>query len=443
MLANNPLIIILPVRVTTQMLHRMAGFLFGIAASAIISNASGEQVENWPEFRGPTGQGHSMARNLPLEWKAASEGPGTNIVWKQGIPGKGWSSPVFYDGRIYLTSAVGGNDASSLSLRAICVNASDGRILWNAEVFSRDNLTRIHEKNSHASPTPLVEGNRLYVHFGHNGTACLDLRGNIVWRNTSIVYEPVHGSGGSPILADDKLIFSCDGASDPFVVALDKATGKVLWKTRRESDAKKKFSFSTPLLIDVEGQKQVISPGSGVVCAYDPATGREIWRVRYDGYSVVPRPVYGHGLVFFSTGFDHPSVMAIRPNGLGDVTETHVVWTVSRGAPNTPSPLLVGEELYLVSDIGLASCLDAQTGKVYWQERVVGNCSGSPVYAGGRIYIQDEQGLGVVIKPGRKFQKLAGNPLGERTLASYAIGDDALFIRGEVHLYRIQSRTGP
>ena len=419
----------------------MAGFLAGLAALAVVSNAPGEQSENWPEFRGPKGQGHSTARNLPLEWKGASDGPATNIVWKQAIPGKGWSSPVFYDGRVYLTSAATGGDGSHLSLRAICVNAVDGRILWNAEVFSHENLPRIHEKNSHASPTPLVEGNRLYVHFGRYGVACLDLGGSIVWRNTSLVYEPVHGSGGSPILVDEKLIFSCDGASDPFVVALDKATGKVLWKTTRESDAKKKFSFSTPLLIDVQGQKQVISPGSQVVCAYDPATGREIWRVRHDGYSVIPRPVYGHGLLFIATGFDHPTVMAIRPDGRGDVTETHVVWTVSRGAPNTPSLLLVGDELYLVSDAGFASCLDAQTGKVHWQERVGGSCSASPLYADGRIYIQDEQGLGVVIKPGRKFQKLASNPLGERTLASYAIGDSALFIRGEEHLYRIQSRT--
>ena len=423
------------------MLHRVTGFSFGFAALAVVSNASGGPVENWPEFRGPTGQGHSMTRNLPFEWKAASDGPATNIVWKQAIPGKGWSSPVFYDGRVYLTSAVSGRDGSSLSLRAMCVNAGDGRILWNAEVFSHENLTHIHEKNSYASPTPLVEGNRLYVHFGHYGIACLDLRGSNVWRNTSLVYQPVHGSGGSPILVDEKLIFSCDGASDPFVVAVDKATGKVLWKTKRESDAKKKFSFSTPLLIDVQGQKQVISPGSQVVCAYDPATGREIWRVRHDGYSVVPRPIYGHGLVFLSTGFDHPTVMAIRPDGLSDVTETHVVWTVSRGAPNTPSLLLVGDELYLVSDAGFASCLDARTGKVYWQERVGGNCSASPLHADGRIYIQDEQGLGVVIKPGRKFQKLASNPLGERTLASYAVGDGALFIRGEEHLYRIQSRT--
>jgi outer membrane protein assembly factor BamB len=421
--------------------HQVTGFLFGLAALAPLATARGGQPENWPEFRGPTGQGHSTARDLPFQWKSDLDGPATNVVWRQAIPGKGWSSPVFYDGRVYLTSAVTGGDGSHLSLRAICVNAVDGTILWNAEVFSHENLPHVHEKNSHASPTPLVEGNRLYVHFGRYGVACLDLGGSIVWRNTSLVYEPVHGSGGSPILVDEKLIFSCDGASDPFVVALDKATGKVLWKTRRESDAKKKFSFSTPLLIDVQGQKQVISPGSQVVCAYDPATGREIWRVRYDGYSVIPRPVYGHGLLFIATGFDHPTVMAIRPTGLGDVTETHVVWTVSRGAPNTPSLLLVGDELYLVSDAGFASCLDAQTGKVHWQERVGGSYSASPLYADGRIYIQDEQGLGVVIKPGRKFQKLASNPLGERTLASYAIGDGALFIRGEEHLYRIQSRT--
>ena len=327
-----------------------------------------------------------------------------------------------------------------MTLHALSLDESSGKILWDTQVFGDRQASHIHTKNSHASPTPLVSDGRVYVHFGHQGTACLDLEGTVLWRNTSLAYSPVHGSGGSPILAGDALVFSCDGASDPFVVALDRNTGKVLWQTRRTTTAKKTFSFSTPLLITVNGQQQVISSGSGMVGAFDPKTGREIWRVRYgEGYSVIPRPVFGHGLLFIATGFDQPTVMAIRPDGQGDVTETHVAWTLKKSAPNTPSPVLVGEELYMVSDGGIASCVDAKTGRVHWQERIDGNYSASPIYADGRIYFQNEEGTGVVVKASREFQKLASNTLGERTLASYAVADKALFIRTDKHLYKVST----
>jgi len=324
------------------------------------------------------------------------------------------------------------------SLRALCVDAGNGKILWDSEVFVHTGSTYIHNKNSHASPTPVVEEDRLYVHFGHQGTACLDLDGKVLWRNTTLKYSPVHGSGGSPILVDDALIFSCDGASDPFVVALNKKTGEALWKTARSLNAKKKFSFSTPLLIHANGRSQVVSPSSGAVYAYDPKDGRELWRVRHaEGYSVVPCPVFGHGLLFISTAFDSPEVMAIRPDGQGDITDTHVEWTLAKGAPKTPSMLLVGDELYFVSDAGIASCVDAKTGRVHWAERVGGNYSASPLLADGRIYLQNEEGVGVVLTPGKTFHQLARNSLGERTLASYAVTDGALFIRTEAHLYRV------
>ena len=417
----------------------MAKKFFTFALAAIAFTAAQGQGENWPEFRGPTGQGHSGSPHLPVEWRHDSDGSSKNIAWKQSIPGKGWSSPVVYEGNVYLTTATG-QEGDQLSLRVLCLDAATGAIVWNVEVFEKDKTTRIHDKNSHASPTALVEGQRLYVHFGPYGTACLDRTGKVLWRNSSLSYPPVHGNGGSPIVVDDALIFSCDGASDPFVVGLNKGNGQVLWKAARPSNAKKKFSFSTPLLITVNGQKQVVSPGSAVICAYDPKTGREIWRVRYaEGYSVVPRPVFGNGLVYFSTGFDRPVVMAIRPTGTGDVTETHVAWTLTKSAPTTPSLLLAGDELYMVSDGGIASCVDSRTGRVHWQERVGGNYSASPLYADGKVYFQNEEGTGVVIKAGREFQKLADNSLNERTLASYAVGDGALFIRGEQHLFKVQA----
>jgi outer membrane protein assembly factor BamB len=413
----------------------------GLALVAAISLWTGALVrgEDWPEFRGPTGQGLVREGSLPTRW-----GPSKNVGWKQAIPGAGWSSPVVSDGRVYLTTSVPveNSPTGDQSLRALCLDAKTGRILWDREALREDGATapRIHSKNSHASPTPLVNGGRLYVHFGHQGTACLDLTGKVLWRNTSLGYAPVHGNGGSPILVGDSLVFSADGADKQFLAALDRNTGKLLWKTDRKNEAERKFSFSTPLLITVKGQQQIISPASNMVGAYDPRTGREIWRVRYDGYSVIPRPVYGHGLVFICTGYNSPSLLAIRPDGQGDVTRTHVAWTVRRYVPHAPSPLLVGDELYMVSDRGFASCLDAKTGRVYWQERLEGSYSASPVFAGGKIYFQNEEGVGTVVKAGRQFEGVAKNSLEERTLASYAAVDGALFLRTAKHLYRMEAR---
>jgi outer membrane protein assembly factor BamB len=286
----------------------------------------------------------------------------------------------------------------------------------------------------------LIAGDRVYVHFGHQGTACLDLAGKVLWRNVELGYPPVHGNGGSPVLVDGRLIFSCDGASDPFVVALDANSGREKWRFQRQADSDKRFAFSTPAVIEVNGRKQVITPGAGVVNALDPATGEEIWRVNYDGYSVIPQPVFGHGLVFLSTGYDSPMILAIRPDGTGDVTETHVEWELKTGAPHTPSPLLVGDELYLIADRGVATCLDARTGEEHWQERVGGNYSASPLSADGKIFLQSEDGPTVVIKSGTTFEKIADTGFAERTLASYAIGDNALFIRTEKNLYRVEQK---
>jgi outer membrane protein assembly factor BamB len=390
----------------------------------------------WPEFRGPTGQGLSAAKDVPVQWNATD-----NVTWKTEIPGRGWSSPVLSKGRLYLTSAVAPENGSDIALHALCIDAADGRILWNTEVFRPDpaSAAAMHRKNSPASPTPIAGTDRLYVHFGHMGTAALDYEGKVLWRQTSLSYSPVHGSGGSPLMFGDELIFSADGGKDPFVVALDTASGEVRWKTPRNTRSKKPFSFSTPLAIEVAGKPQVISPGSGFVGAYDPADGRELWRVTYgEGYSVVPRPVFAKGLLFVSSGFDQPVAYAINPEGAsGDATSSGVVWTNRKGAPCTPSMLVVGDELYFVSDGGIATCADARTGKVYWTERLGGGFSASPVAAEGRIYFQNESGVGFVLKSGPSFELLAKNDLGEATLASPAVIDGALFNRSEAHLWKI------
>jgi outer membrane protein assembly factor BamB len=409
---------------------------YPFAVIVVLLSVSAARADDWPEFRGPTGQGHATG-NLPTEW-----GPEKNVTWKQEVPGEGWSSPVVSGGRVYLTAAVPAGAGGGFSLRALCLGARDGKTVWDTEALRESPRSpKPQSKNSHASPTPIVDAKakRLYVHFGHEGTACLDLDGKVLWRQTELRYTPIHGNGGSPILVDGLLIFSIDGTDKQCVVALDTANGKVKWKTDRKSSAAKTFSFHTPLLIEVAGTKQVISAGSDVAAAFDPKTGAEIWRVRYDGYSVIPRPVYGHGLLFLVTGYDRSSMIAVRPDGKGDVTDTHVAWRMTKNAPHTPSPLLVGDELYVVSDRnGLASCLDARTGEVHWSERLGGDFSASPLVADGKIYFQNETGVGYVVKAGKQFELLAKNDLKERTLASYAAVDGALFIRTAKHLYRIE-----
>ena len=400
-------------------------------------------LADWPEFRGPTGQGLvSDDQKLPLEW-----GPDKNVAWRNELPGKGWSAPSISNGNIYLTTAVApGEDQDAIdvdrSLRAICLDAKSGEVIWNVEVFKQDGATapKIHKKNSHASPTPIVSGDRIYVHFGHQGTACLDLSGKIVWTNRELQYKPVHGNGGSPALVGDKLIFSCDGPPEPFVAALDAATGKLAWKTMRNTHASRPFSFSTPLLVEADGRKELVLPGSGFIWAYDPDSGEELWKVNWDeGYSVVCRPVAGHGMIYASSGFNKPVLHAVRTGGSGDVTESHVAWKgEAKDVPKNASFLLVGDELYTFGDNGVGTCWDAKTGEVIWQERVAGPYSASPIYNNGRIYTLDELGVSVVLQAGREYKELATNDLGEPALASFGVDSDALFIRTEAALYRIE-----
>jgi outer membrane protein assembly factor BamB len=321
----------------------------------------------------------------------------------------------------------------------VALDAATGREVVNVEVFRLENPGSINEKNSRASPTPIVDGDRVYVHFGADGTAALSKDGRILW-TVRLRYDSQHGNGGSPVLYQDLLIVNCDGwGEEAYVIALDTSTGKTRWKTSRRRPWS--HAYSTPLIIRVGDEDQLVSIGAYRTAAYEPLTGREIWRVNYDeGFSNVPRPVYGGGLVYIATGFQVPSLMAVRVDGRGDVTRTHVAWTLARGAPYTPSPLLVGEELYYLSDTGVLSCVDAKTGEMRFQQRLVGNFSASPVFADGRIYVLSEEGVTTVLAPGRQFKALATSRLDGRTLASMAIADAAIFVRSSTSLYRISTR---
>lgn len=404
---------------------------------AIMRSVTWGSTLEWPQFRGPTGEGASDAKNVPIRWDEKQ-----NVKWSVETAGSGWSSPVVSGKRVYVTSAVEDADGS-VSLRVMALDETNGAIVWNTPVFQPESATakKMHRKNTAASPTPIVSEGRIYVHFGHLGTAALDTDGKVIWRQEEIRYSPTHGTGGSPILVGNALVFSVDGNDQTFVVALDAQTGAVLWKTQRETHARKKFSFSTPLAISLDGQTQVISPGSGFVAGYNPVDGREIWRVLYgEGYSVVPRPVYAHGLLFLSSGFDAASLLAIRPQGAaGDATQSHIAWTIKKGAPHTPSALVAGDELYFVSDAGIASCVDAKTGETHWSERLGGNFSASPVLAEGRIYFLNETGTMYVVRASKTFEVISENAIGDKTLASPAVLEGAVFIRSEKRLWKIGS----
>jgi outer membrane protein assembly factor BamB len=404
----------------------MLRFFIAVALAAVMSLAV--FAEDWPEFRGPTGQGHSTERGLPVEWSETR-----NVVWKVPVPGRGWSSPVVANGRVWLTTAT---DAGGGSLRLLSYDVATGRVVTDTEVFKVRGSRSPNVKNSRASPTPIVDDDRVYVHFGADGTAAVTTEGKVAW-TVVLAYESQHGNGGSPVVYHDLLIVNCDGGDEAFVVALETTTGRVRWRTPRRQPFDQ--SYTTPLVINVAGADQLISVGAYRAAAYEPRTGREIWRVSYgSGFSNVPRPVFGHGLVYIATGFQQPTLVAVRADGTGDVTGSHVAWTMTRQAPYTPSPLLVGDELYVVSDIGILSCLDARTGTVRWIQRLGGNYSASPIVADGRVYFLSEEGTATVLAPGQEFRVLARNTLDGSTLASMAVSNGSLFIRSDKHLYRIQ-----
>lgn len=407
--------------------------LLRLLATILALSVAPAPADSWPEFRGPTADGHAPEAKTPTIWSATNK-----VRWKVPIQGKAWSSPVIADGRVYVTTAVAKD--GKLSLQALCLELADGKTVWERTVFEKTEGA-IHAKNSHASPTPVYAEGKLYVHFGHDGTAALNAGdGSILWTQTTLPYEPVHGNGGSPVLHEGKLIFSSDGQADPFLVALGTADGSVVWKTPRNVAVQRTFSFSTPLLIEVKGKTQVISPASGAVIAYDPADGRELWRFRYgEGYSVVPRPLHRDGILYFCSGFNRASIFAVKTDGSGDVTDTHLVWQDDKTVPKESSPILVGDEIYFNDDKGILSCLDAATGKEHYRERLdgQGGYSASPVFANGHLYFHNGGGITTVVKPDKVFRKVAENRLGEAGLSSFAVVSDGFVIRTETHLLRI------
>ena len=406
------------------------GYNSRVAGSCLIR--ADRRQRPWSQFRGPTGDGLARSADPPIAWSEEK-----NVVWKTAVPGRGWSSPVVSEGRIWLTTAI----EDERSLRAVAVAARSGEIVVDVEVFRPAAWGSKHTENSWASPTPVADDGRVYVHYGAYGTACLSADdGRPLWKSQPFEFDHEHGPGSSPVLFQDLLILSFDGARQRFVAAYDKDTGAPVWKTPRSVPLEHHlYAFTTPLLIEHDGAPQLVSPGAGQVSAYDPRSGEEIWRVLYEGHSNVPRPVAGLGMVFVDTGYMKPRMLAIRPGGRGDVTDTHVVWDYHWQVPANPSPLLIGDRMFFVSDRGNATWLDARRGEDVWRQRLGGSYYASPIFAAGRVYVFGVEGETVVIAAGDEFRELARNPLDGTVRASPAVLGNALIVRTEGYLYRIEA----
>ena len=406
---------------------------FAVLLPAIIGPAFA--ADEWPAFRGPSGDGHADAARIPVAWSETE-----NVTWQTLIHGRAWSSPVVSGTDIWLTTAT--EDGTQLSV--LCVDLNSGSIRIDRKVFDVENPTDIRAFNTYASCTPVIENGRLYASWGSLGLACLDAAtGDTLWSRRDLECDHYRGPGSSPILHNGKLYLHYDGFDFQFAIALDAQTGETIWRTDRPTDFRTdngdiKKAFATPLVIEVNGREQLISPASKGAFAYDAHTGEEIWRVLYDGFSTAARPLFAHGLVYLSAGFPRSEIIAVHPDGSGDVTDTHIAWSEKKLMPSKPSPLLVGDLLFVINDDGgVATCLDALTGEKIWQERIGGNYSASPLYADGRVYFFSEDGKTTVIRAAREFEQLAENQLGDGCMASPAVIGDTLLLRSLSHLYRL------
>jgi outer membrane protein assembly factor BamB len=394
--------------------------------------------ENWPQFHGPNGDCRSDATGLPVKWSEKE-----NVVWKTPIHDKGWSSPIVWGKQIWMTTA----REDGKEMFAVCVERDTGKILHDLKIFDVEKPAFCIAFNSYASPTPVIEEGRVYVHFGTYGTVCLDTAtGKKLWERRDLNCDHHRGPGSSPILFDDLLIVNFDGFDVQFVVALNKKTGETVWKKDRNIDYGSdngdiKKAYATPAIIKVNGKPQLVSPAAMATIAYDPKNGDELWKVYQGGMNVAQPPLYADGKVFLCTGDGGLRLLAVRPDGSGDVTKTHIEWKCNKGASSRTAPLLIDGRLYVITEQGFLSCVDAKTGEQAWQERVGGQYSASPLYADGKVYLfGQEDGKTLVGEVGKTWKLLATNKLDDGCMATPAIAGKAMFIRTKTHLYRIEQK---
>jgi len=383
--------------------------------------------ENWPAWRGPRGDGTSLEKDVPVRWSETE-----NVVWKAAIPGKGHASPIVWGDRIFVVTALQEQQQRLL----LCLNRSNGEVLWQRIVLEAP-LERINKLNSYASSTPATDGEKVYVSFLDRDTmfvAAYDFEGNEVWAVRPGPFASMHGYCSSPILWKDKIIVNGDHDGPAYIIALERATGKTIWKTPRPNLTR---SYCAPIIRQIGERNQLVLSGNKCVASYDPDTGAQHWIIDGPTEQFVASLVYNGELLFMTAGFPDHFIQAIRPDGSGNVTSTHVVWQTDKDCSYVPSPIGVGPYLLVVSDAGVATCFEAATGKVIWRERLGPHYSASLVMADGLVYFLSDKGVMTVIKPGPQLEIVARNELGEETYASPAISGGHIFLRGLKHLYCI------
>jgi outer membrane protein assembly factor BamB len=424
---------------------RLTVLAFVILACSI----SFAEDENWNQFRGPRGDGTTRAVGLPVTFSEGSP----EIVWKTPIPGRAWSSPVIWGKQIWVTNAPEVQNLPAdktkldkpLVLSAVCIDFDTGKIVHDVKLFEVYKPQFTHATNGYGSPTPFIEEGRVYIHFGSYGTACLNTKtGKKIWERLDLECDHWRGPGSSPVIYNGLLYLTFDGYDVQYITALDKLTGKTVWKKDRnvdfgttDGDAKK--AYSTPILIQERGRELLISPFASATIAYDPKTGEPVWTVRHGGMNAAGRPLFGNGLLYITTADGPNPLVAVAPHGQGDITE-NIVWRTNKSVPKRPSPILIGDLLFMMNDGGVASCLDAKTSNEIWTKRLPGEYWASPLYADGLIYCFSQSGAIPVFKASREFELVAENKLDDGFVASPAVAGKALVLRSKTHLYRIERK---
>ena len=410
----------------TSML-RLANLLL-IFVLLALNGVQQAQCENWPVWRGPRGDGTSLETNIPIHWSASS-----NVIWKTEIPGNGHASPIVWEDKVFTVTCLPETEERKL----LCLDRNDGKILWQQTVLTSP-LERKHSLNSHASSTPATDGKLVYVTFldvNQMLVAAYDFNGKQKWLVRPGSFASVHGFCSSPILFEDKVILNGDHDGDSYLVALERETGKTLWKTPRLNHTR---SYCVPLLREMAWRIQMVLSGDKSVASYDPRDGKLLWIIDGPTEQFVASPVYSEKteLIYITGGFPDHHILAVRPDGNGNVTDTRIVWRTNKGAAYVPSPIIAGDYFLVVSDSGVAHCFDAATGKLFWQERM-GEHHASLVLANGLVYFLNDDGVTRIVKPSIAFQLTAKNDLGEKCFASPAISAGNIFIRGDKHLFCI------
>ena len=442
---------------TLPLLRRSCVFTF--ASLALSSALPLAAADSWPDFRGPDQNGQVGAAGLPLRWSESE-----NVKWKTEIPFLGLSSPIVMDNQIWLTTAtIEGHD-----FYVLCVDATTGEIIANQKLFHSDDPQSMGngaQDNSYATPSAVIESGRVYVHYGEFGTACLDTATKeVIWKRDDLKCWHYRGASSSPVLCEDLLILTFDGADLQYLVALDKRTGETVWKTDRSvawndehidkqmvKDGDWRKAHSTPLIVSIDGNPVMCSTGAKAAYGYNPRTGEELWRVEHEAYSAAPRPVYHDGSFLIVTGFSKGAeMMSVKAGGRGVVTNTHVKWKLDKSFPKYSSPIVVDDLVYFAMDDSFLVCVESKTGETVWKGRVGGKYRACPIFADGRLYFFSLEGETTVIEPGREFKVLATNRLateaplddprrGPGFMASPAVVGKAMFLRTRHHLYRIES----